>query len=150
MALPDLATYRYVYRPVDYAGIPILTDNPTTAVTVTQAATQQVLGPFDASGLAQAPYQFTQTSPIMFKLFCYNVVTDKTGEFEVNISGQLGSTKCRRLNEDSFAMTWDLDNWYNLVGADASVSITPFSPMTTVSMKCICGIAPDSKDSGAY
>lgn len=155
MALPNLSNYRYSYRSVDIVGTPLLTNSASPTVIVDQTTSSRALGAFDASGLSAAPYNFEPTYPLTVKLFCNTVKMDRTGEFEVSVSGSLGgsNTKCRRSDEKDFALTWKVRDWNLLAGADATVSVKPLSPVTSVSMHCVCGLAPDAidqKDQGSY
>jgi len=153
MASPDLIPYEYRYRQVDLVGTTILVDKTTQTVAVDNTASQVVLGPFDTSALSAAPYGYHTDYPLMLKLFCDTVVTDTTGEYEIKVTGSLGSTTARRQDDKKFGMTWKIRDWVSLTDADATVTITPFSPLTSVSMNCTCGLATDyidRKSEGSY
>lgn len=153
MASPDLIPYEYRYREVDVVGTTILADRTTQTVAVDNTSPQVVLGPFDTTNLSDSTYGYHTDYPLMMKLFCDTVVTDTTGEFEIAVTGSLGSTAARRLNQDKFGMTWNIRDWVSLTDADATVTLTPFPPMTSVSMNCTCGIATDyidRKSEGSY
>jgi len=146
MASPDLIPYEYRYREVDVVGTTILADRTTQTVAVDNTAPQVVLGPFDTTSLSGSKYGYQTDYPLMMKLFCDTVVTDTTGEFEITVTGSLGSTAARRLNEDKFGLTWNIRDWVSLTDADATVTLTAFPPITSVSMNCTCGIATDYID----
>jgi len=153
MASPDLIPYRYVYSNVNPEGTLILADSTTQEFSVSNTSPQVVLGPFDASGLQGSPYGYLTNYPLMVKLFCSSVTPDSTGVFKVSASGSLGSAACERRNADSFALTWKVRNWEDLTDADATVTITPRPPVTSVSMTCVCGLATDNidrDDEGSY
>jgi len=146
MASPILGPYEYHYRPIDIVGTTILSDKTTQIINVDSTASQKVFGTFDTAPLTSAPYGYHSNFPLLMKLFCYDIVTDTTGQFEVSVSGKLGSSVCKRSNEDSFGITWNVRDWASLTNADASVTITPLKPVTSVSMKCVCGLATDYID----
>jgi hypothetical protein len=91
------------------------------------------------------------------KLFCKDVVTDRTGEFVVTVQGSLtglnnpGQVICHRMDSRNFGMTWNLgysagSSWETILNSDATVSVKPLAPMTSVSLNCILGVATDNID----
>lgn len=151
MALPDLKPYKYGRKVGNVVGTVLLADATTPVVAVDSTASQVVLGPFDASGLTA--YGCQTDFPLMLKLFCSDVVPDSTGEFKVTVSGLLGSTALQRRDNESFGVSWNIRDWASLADADATVTISMYLPMTSVSMNCVCGIATDyidRKNEGSY
>ena len=144
MASPSLSPYRYNVTPS--LQTPILADSSTIGVTVDNSATKAVLTRFDASGLQASFYGYDTTYPLLMKLFCYDIVTDSTGTFQVTVSGQLGGAGAQRLNADNFGLVWKVKNWADILDSDASVTILPYGSITSVSMKCTCGLATDYID----
>lgn len=146
MASPDLVQYEYKYQKTDIVGTIILADSTTQTVAVDNSTSQVVLGPFDTTGLVNGTYGYKSDYPLMLKLFCDTIDADATGEYKLTVSGSLGSTSVKRTNLDSFGMTWNINDWDSLTDADATVSLQAFSPMTSISMNCTCGIATDYID----
>lgn len=153
MSSPDLILYEYGRKPSNLVGTKILVDSTTQEFTVSDGTSQVVLGAFDASGLSGAAYGYQTDYPLMLKLFCYDVVPDSTGRFDISVSGKLGDATSYRRGDEDFGMTWEKDNWDALGEADATVSIRKYPPVTSVTLKCVCGIATDyidRKSEGSY
>lgn len=146
MASPDLIKYEYGRKPNELVGSMILADATTQIHPASDSTAAVVIGPFDATGLTGAPYGYQTDYPLMLKLYCSSVNPDSTGEFKVTVSGKLGDATCQRESAKDFALTWKIRNWDALTDADATVSIRPYPPVTSVSMNCVCGIATDYVD----
>jgi hypothetical protein len=144
MASLNLAKYQY--NVTASRQTTILADSSTIGMTVDSTATQAVLTTFDASSLQGQFYDFGTTIPLMMKLFCYDIVTDSTGAFQISVAGKYGSTSMQRQDTKDFGLTWKVRDWANMTDGNVTVSLLPFSPMTSVSMKCTCGVATDYID----
>jgi len=144
--MASLIDYRYVAAPTLVPGTPILVDS-TNMVTVDQTTAGVVFGGFPGSDLTSAPYKYEPRYPLMLKVFCQDVVFDRTGEFEVKVTGPAGSgLTCNRRNENSFALMLNVRDWDMASSMDTTVSVLPRSPMVAVKMNCICGLATDAAD----
>lgn len=146
MASPDLKMYEYGLKSNDIVGTMILVDSTTQVNTVTDSTSQVVLGAFDATGLVGSPYGYDSGYPLMLKLFAYDVVPDTTGVYELRVSGKLGDMTAQRLNDADFGITWQKRSWVGLTDADATVSLHPLPPITSISCKVVCGLATDYID----
>lgn len=152
MASPDLKPYQYGRKYGNLVGTSVLADATTPVVAVDNTAPKVVIGPFDATGL-KTSYGYHSDYPLLVKLFCDSVNPDTTGNFRVKVSGSLGDAEIQRSNADSFSLTWDVRDWVSLTDADATVTIMPYTPVTSVSMNCVCGLATDyidRKSEGSY
>lgn len=145
MSSPDLKKYEYGRKFSDLVGTVLLADSTTQVFDVSDTTSQVVLGPFDGTGLVDYGYQTDY--PLMLKVFCYDITPDSTGDFKIKINGSLGGgTSIRRRDDSDFGLTWQIRDWDKLVGVDATVTAQVFPPMTSVSMKCVCGLATDYID----
>jgi hypothetical protein len=137
---------KYEYNVTAARQTTILADSSTIGMTVDSTATQAVLTTFDASSLQGSFYDFGTASPLMMKLFCYDIITDSTGAFQISVAGKYGSTSMLRQDTKDFGLTWKVRDWSTMTDGNVTVSLLPFSPMTSVSMKCTCGVATDYID----
>jgi hypothetical protein len=150
-----LQEYWYVADDKIIAGTPILTPSPVTMLTVDQTTSQCVFSGITGSDLTSAPYGYNPPYPLMLKLFCDNVEVDSTGEFKIKIEGPAFKTiefprrnfndlDFRRNKEKNFAFTWYVKDWATKANIDATVSVHPYPPITSVSFQCICGLAENN------
>ena len=146
MASPDLKIYEYGMKSNDIVGTMMLVDSTTQVYTVSDGTPQTVLGAFDATGLVGGIYGYDSGYPLMLKLFAYDVVPDSTGRYDLKVSGKLGDMTAQRLDDGAFGITWQKRSWVGLTDADATVSVHPLPPMTSVSCKVVCGLATDYID----
>jgi hypothetical protein len=155
--MANLTLYYHYPRPVDIKGTPILTTDPTTFVPTDQTTPGVTLAGVDMSVLRDS-FGYLTNYPLLMKLFCKDVVTDNTGTFVVSVTGTVvGMSPTNKIVVDrqdmrNFAITWSLGqpalgpSWDTISSSDATVTLTPLAPMTTVSMNCLLGIATDNID----
>lgn len=150
--MADLKKYEYGRKTLDLVGTVLLADSTTQVFNVSDTTSQVVLGPFDGTDLVDYGYQTDY--PLMLKVFCYDITPDSTGEFKLKVQGALGGgTSVRRRDDSDFGLTWQIRDWAGLTDADATVTAQVFPPMTSVSMKVVCGLATDyidRKSEGSY
>ena len=144
--MANLDVYRYIPSQTQIVGTPILTNSPVTQSTVDQTTSRSVLSGFNAADLTQPPFNYYPSYPLLMKLFCHDVVPDRTGEFIVTVTGSGGSTTAHRMDNNNFALTWSVPRWDSIANVDTTVSVRPIAPMTSVKFNCICGIATDNID----
>jgi hypothetical protein len=151
----NLEVYRFHLRPIDVVGAPILTTAPASFTAVSNTSPGVVFTGVDMSVLRDSE-GFHTSYPLFMKLFCKDVSVDSTGEFIVSVNGSLAGMSSitypsiHRQDDKNFVMAWSLGysgwgrSWDSISSSDATISINPLSPMTSVSMNCILGVATDN------
>jgi hypothetical protein len=149
--MANLELYGYQTRPVDNPT-PILVTSPATFVPVDQTTSGVTLAGVDLTVLRDSD-GYLPSYPLLMKLFCKDVIVDNTGEFILSVTGSVaqGSVVVHRQDIRDFGLTWSLghstgSSWDTILNSDATVSLTPIAPMTTVKMNCILGIATNNID----
>jgi len=130
------------------SGCPILV-NSATPVSCSSTASTGVFSVAAGSDMTGNPYNFSPRYPLLMKMFFTNVVMDGTvaypnPEFIVNVSGPT-PFKCHRIDEKNFGISLWIKQW-DTKSLDTTVSITPISPLTGVTMDCLTGLATDTQD----
>jgi hypothetical protein len=150
--MANLEIFGYHPRPVDIKGTVILTTSPTTFVPVDQTTPGVVLAGADLAVLRDSG-GYLPDYPLLMKLFCKDIITDNSGEFVLNVTGSAAQGNIVFHGQDvrNFGITWYLghstgSSWDTIRNSDATVSLLPIAPMTTVKMNCILGIATDNID----